>query len=200
MSEPITGRFQPMLSDADVRPLLRAWLLSEAATEPDTVVIEELGICRGQVRIDLAVVNGTIHGYEIKSDRDSLRRLDVQIDYYSRVLDRATIVTGERHLRQVQNVVPSWWGVLLVRLTNIGPQFKTVRRGRNNPSRDPRSLVEFLWLKDAMMLIEQHGVAKGVRGKPRRYVWDRVCASVTVSEMAAVVRQRLKARANPASP
>ena len=35
--------------------------------------VEELGVCRGRVRVDVAVVNGTLHGYEIKSDRDSLR-------------------------------------------------------------------------------------------------------------------------------
>ena len=199
MSGPTTGPSKRSLGDADVRPSLRTRLLAEAGAQLDTVVIEELGVCRGQVRIDLAVVNGTLHGYEIKSDRDSLRRLDAQIDYYSRVLDRATIVAGERPLRHVQNMVPRWWGVLRIHATAGGPQFKWVRRGRRNPSRDPRSLVELLWLEDAMSLLEKRGAARGVRGKARRFVWDRVCESVSVDEIAAVVREHLKARVTPAS-
>ena len=68
-------------------------------------MVDELGVCRGQVRIDVAVVNGRFHGYEIKSDRDSLRRLDGQVDLYSKVLDRATIVVGDRHFTEALNTV-----------------------------------------------------------------------------------------------
>jgi hypothetical protein len=94
--------------DADVRPALRATLLSRHAGETDTVLIEELGICRGQVRVDLAVVNGELHGYEIKSDRDSLRRLAVQLDFYGKVCDRATLVVAQRHLHHALDVLPAW--------------------------------------------------------------------------------------------
>ena len=49
-----------------------------------------------QVRIDIAVVKGALHGFEIKSDFDNLKRLARQVDLYSQVLDRATLVVGER--------------------------------------------------------------------------------------------------------
>lgn len=184
-----------ILGDADIRRALRLWLLARHAAETDTVVIEELGVCRGQVRIDLAVVNGRFHGYEIKSDRDSLRRLDGQVDMYSKVLDRATIVVGDRHFTATLNTVPRWWGVLRFESGPKGPRFKTVRRGWNNPRRDPRSLVELLWLDDAITLLTRRDVARGVRGKPRRIVWDRVCEHFDVNEIAASVRAQLKARA-----
>jgi hypothetical protein len=75
-------------SDVAIRPALRSRLLVEHAHDPETVLIEELGLRRGLVRVDIAVVNGLLHGYEIKSDRDSLRRLAKQVDVYSAVLDR----------------------------------------------------------------------------------------------------------------
>ena len=84
--------------DADIRPALRTMLLSQLGSEPDTVLVEELGLCRGQVRVDIAVVNGLLQGYEIKSDRDSLRRLGIQVVLYWKVLDRATLVVCERHI------------------------------------------------------------------------------------------------------
>jgi hypothetical protein len=36
---------------------------------------------------------------------------------------------------------------------------------------------------------------RGARGKPRELVWDRVCEHFDVTEIAAAVRERLKARA-----
>ena len=80
------------MRDAEIRPALREHLLRRHASETDTVLIEELGLRRSHVRVDLAVVNGSLHGFEIKSDRDSLRRLARQVDLYSQVLDRATLV------------------------------------------------------------------------------------------------------------
>jgi len=181
--------------DAEIRPALRMHLHVRYLREAGTVVLEELGLCRGQVRVDLAVVNGILHGYEIKSDRDSLRRLAGQVDLYGRVLDRATLVVGRRHLTEVLDIVPEWWGVLLVQPALQDLRFKTVRRGRKNPWRDPRVLVELLWLDDAMDLLDQREATRGFRGKPRRIVWDRVCEHFDVDEIAAAVRSHLKARA-----
>ena len=189
-----------VLRDADIRPALRTNLLGKHAGEADTVIIEELGVCRGRVRVDLAVVNGTLHGYEIKSDRDSLRRLATQIDFYGKVLDRATLVVGERYLPNALDVLPAWWGVLRIQEMPRRQRFETIRRGRKNPHRDPRALVEFLWLDDALALLEERQVARGVRGRPRRLIWDRVCEHFSVDEIAAAVRAQLKARAAPQVP
>jgi diadenosine tetraphosphatase ApaH/serine/threonine PP2A family protein phosphatase len=198
--EACMGAEAVVLGDAEIRPVLRSKLFDKHAGQSDTAIIEELGICRGRVRIDVAVVNGALHGYEIKSDRDSLRRLDVQVDFYGKVLDRATLVVGERHLSHALDLLPAWWGVLLIHQTASEPRFKSVRRERKNPRKDPRSLVELLWLEDALALLEARNVARGVRGKPRWFAWDRVCENFSVNEIAAAVRVQLKARAAMQAP
>ncbi len=200
MQAPTVNSPGNILSDSQVRPALRSHLLSAHVREADTVIIEELGVCRGQVRIDLAVVNGLLHGYEIKSDRDSLRRLSGQTDYYGRVLDRATLVVGDRHLTAALDIVPAWWGVLCIRPTLDGIQFKVLRRGRKNPRREARSLVELLWLDDAVALLDGRDVARGVRSKPRQFVWDKVCEHFNLEEISAAVRDHLKARATTPRP
>lgn len=182
------------LGDAEIRVALRTHLLLDQC-DKDTAVIEELGVCRGQVRIDLAVVNGVFHGYEIKSDRDSLRRLDRQIELYGKVLDYVTLVVGDRHLAAALDAVPPWWGVLRVHADRNGPGFDALREERKNPYRDSRSLVELLWLDNAIALLAQRDAARGVRGKPRRTVWDRVCEHFELEEIAEVVRAHLKTRA-----
>ena len=183
------------LSDTDIRLALLPQLREMYAAEPQTVFIEELGLCQGRARIDIAVVNGVIHGYEIKSDRDSLRRLAGQVEIYSKVVDRATIVVGNRHLAEALSSVPNWWGVLQTEETPSAVSFKLIRNGHYNPQIEARSLVELLWLDDAIDLLSRIGADRGVRSKPRRMVWDRICEQLDLEEIADAVRARLMARA-----
>ncbi len=185
----------PPLADTDIRPALKSRILADHMGDADTVLLEELGVCRGQVRIDLAVVNGLLHGFEIKSDRDSLRRLAAQADLYSKVFDRTTLVVGERHLEDALQIIPHWWGVWRIESTSQGPTFKIVRKGSKNSNLEPRHLVELLWLEPAVALLEERGLARGIKGKPRRVVWDRLCAELCAQEIAVAVRNHLKARA-----
>lgn len=184
-----------VLGDSEIRSVLRSQLSQKHAHKSRSVFIEELGLCRGQVRVDLSVVNGLLHGYEIKSDRDSLRRLNSQVELYGKVFDRATLVVGERHLAEALDNVPGWWGILLVHRSAKELQLKTIRSPRSNPKKDPRALVELLWLDDALALLEERDAARGFRGKARWIVWDRVCEICSLNEIARAVRTQLKARA-----
>lgn len=186
--------------DSEIRSVLRSQLSQKHASKSRTVFIEELGLCRGKVRVDLSVVNGLLHGYEIKSDRDSLRRLSSQVELYGKVFDRATLVVGERHLDEALDNVPEWWGILLARQSAKKLQIKTVRSTRSNPKKDPRALVELLWLNDALSMLEERDAARGFRGKARWIVWDRVCEVCSLNEIARAVRKQLKARSKKQVP
>lgn len=190
----------PLPGDREIRLALRHHLRRRWAEQPTTLFIEELGLCRGQVRVDLAVVNGLLHGYEIKSDRDRLNRLPTQVQMYSAVLDRATIVTGRRHLHDVLKIVPVWWGVLGVELDQGRAVVRSVRPAHENPGRVPRALAELLWRDEALALLESRRAAQGVRSKPRAAIWDRLCEVLDVTEIAAAVRNRLRSRAENSAP
>lgn len=181
--------------DAGLRPALRSRILAYENDTNNSTIIEELGICQGRVRIDLAVINGQFHGYEIKSDRDSLHRLYGQIDLYGKVLDKAYLVVGDRHIREVLHMVPDWWGILLLFPDTKIPSFHVLRDGKLNQEKDPRSLVELLWRDEALALLEQKNVIRGFRDKTRSVIWDRVCEFFDVDEIAAIVRAKLKTRA-----
>jgi len=188
------------LNDSKIRTALRRFLEERWAGCAETHFLEELGLCRGQVRIDLAAVNGVLHGYEIKSDRDRLTRLSSQVELYGRVVDRATIVVGTRHLRAALRLVPSWWGVLHARGVSGAISFETLRISAENLEQDPRALVELLWREEALSLLESREAAHGVRTKPRPMIWDRVCEHFELDEISAVVRDRLKLRAERSNP
>jgi hypothetical protein len=184
-----------LTGDADIRTALLERLRRRHGAEKDVAFLEEVGLCRGKVFVDVAVVNGRIHGYEIKSDRDSLRRLKGQVVLYGRVLDRASLVVGTTHLDDALAAVPQWWEIQVAELGRTGVRLKRVRFGHPNPERESRAIVELLWLDDAMALLETRGAARGFRGRPRREVWDRVCELYSIAEISNAVRHRLKARA-----
>jgi hypothetical protein len=171
-------------------------LRQQHSHEIDVVFLEEVGLCRGQVFVDVAVVNGSIHGYEIKSDRDSLRRLAGQVAMYGRVLDRASLVVGPKHVVHAVDVVPPWWEIQVAEAPTSGLRLKRVRAGRKNPARDVRALVELLWLDASLGLLAQRGGLRGYRGRPRRQIWDRLCEVYGVDEIADAVRKQLKARSS----
>lgn len=184
----------PLFTDAEIRPALRSHIKALHSGEEDTVLLEELGVGRGRVRADLALVNSVLHCYEIKSDRDGLRRLQGQVSVYGQVFDRATLVVGSRHLTDAMAMLPEWWEVIRIASTGNRPRFEVVRQGQHNQQRDPRVLVEFLWRDHALALLAHRHAARGLRRMPRPALWQHVCECYDVDEIAAAVRAKLKAR------
>lgn len=184
-----------MLRDSDIRPALRRLLRELEAASSDSVMIEELGLSKGAVRVDVAVVNGIMHAYEIKSDADSLRRLDRQAAHYGKCFDRVSLVLGPKHLELARKAVPSWWGLLRVTPGENGPVIRVLRKGRQNPAREARALIELLWREETLALLERKGVAEGLRSKPREVLWDRAAEVLALEEISVAVRAHLKANA-----
>ena len=69
-------------NDAEIRAAFHKQRLCYSHSLDDALVIDELGIMHGKARVDIAVINGSIHGYEIKSSMDTLKRLPRQMAAY----------------------------------------------------------------------------------------------------------------------
>jgi hypothetical protein len=180
--------------DVDIRRALHVEVEQIHRDDPDTRIIDELGLRQGEVRIDVAVVNGVLKGYEIKSVADTLRRLPSQIRVYSEVLDYATIVLSESHCAGALELVPLWWEVLVANDGGDRVQLGTLRRGDLNPSINKRALAELLWHSDAIALLRRKGAYRGLARKPRSEAWDRIAEVCTLDEVREAVRRQLKGR------
>src|SRR5689334_19722218 len=108
----MTAKMRLGTTDADIRSALHAKRLRRAKSDPDTLVIDELGLAHAQSRIDVAVINGCIHGYEIKSAKDNLDRFATQIDIYRLTLQKLTFVAATKHIASVMSQSPEWCGVI----------------------------------------------------------------------------------------
>jgi hypothetical protein len=183
------------VDDKQLRSALKKQVLAAHANDPNTRIVEELGLDHGASRVDVAVVNGMIHGFEIKSERDTLSRLHRQMQIYNAVLDRVTLVTCPRHTDAALRAIPEWWGV---KLAEMGPRggvrFHTLQRARNNPSLQPLVIARLLWREEAITLLEQIGQSRGLIGKPRAMLYARLAEVAPLDLLRCWVRERLKTR------
>ena len=69
-----------------------------------TTVTQELPLGNTGVRADLAYLARNFCGVEIKSDRDSLKRLERQLYVYKKYFDRTILVIGSKHWLPLQQM------------------------------------------------------------------------------------------------
>lgn len=176
-------------NDTVIRQALVSRLKEEYTTQPDYRVIPELGLWHGAARIDVAVVNGVLHGFEIKSDRDTLMRLPEQREAYNSVFDKVTLVVGSKHFVDAFKIIPDWWGVEIAHTDKNGAIFfNTIREAKNNPVQDNISIARLLWRHEALDLLESVGKADGIRSKPREVIYERIAESIELEPLKKHVR------------
>ena len=185
------------MRDSDVRRALHNRVLREHHNDPNTLVLNELGLRHGACRVDVAIVNGSLHGYELKSDLDTLERLPAQIDLYSKVLDKATLVVGERHAAKALPLLPEWWGI---KIAVMGPRggitFETSRMAAQNTHIEPLALAELLWRSEVTELLGAKGFEGGVLRKSRGHLYRLLVEASEIDELRNSVRVCLKSREN----
>lgn len=183
------------IKDSDIRTVLKSKILKRHQNDPNSVIIDELGLNHGTSRIDIALVNGLIHGYEIKSDSDSLDRLPSQINSYCNVLDRVTLVVGYKLAGQAIKMIPEWWGVKLAeQLPNCGIKISEARVPKNNPQLDKLSVARLLWRNEALDLLREIDTVNGFQSKPKKIIYDRIVDIASIETISAKVRYQLKNR------
>lgn len=183
------------ITDSDVRSALLRKVIAEHVANPNTLVVEEMGLARGACRVDVCVINGHLHGYEIKSDVDTLRRLPMQQQFYSNVLDKATIVVGQRHLDHAMEVLPEWWGVRTVsRGARNAVRMELLRPARLNPSVNGTDVAALLWRDEITTLICARNPDKAALRGNRTALCERLGEVYSLAEIRTLVREQLKRR------
>ena len=183
------------LNDPDVRELLLPFIRQEHAESSNILLVEEFAIYGGANRADIAAFNGTSHGYEIKSDRDTLDRLPSQVDAYGAIFERATLVSGPRHLDCARDIVPKWWGIVEVQSGNDGGGLLyRIREAQPNPAPCAVSIASLLWRPELLELLSKLGLDMGVRSKPNETLVRLLATHVETARLSFYVRETLRSR------
>ena len=184
-------------NDKIIRIALRKLLdkdLEEYRVKSDqpAAIFEELGVQHGTARIDIAVINGIMHGYEIKSDRDTLKRLPEQMNEFNAIFDKMTLIVGKSHLYSAVNIVPDWWGIVVAKIDkNHEVFFQTIREAENNQNQTSVSIARLLWKNEALQILEDKNKAKGLRSKPRELIYQKLADILDIDTIKEKVQYAL---------
>ena len=184
--------------DKDVRQAVKKTVLREHLSDPSTLVVEELGLDYGRSRADIVVINGEIHGYELKSDSDNLLRLPRQIHSYSSIMDKVTLVVGEKHAHEAILLIPEWWGVKIATMGSRGAvSLITERRCKKNKQVEPLELLKLIWKDEALNLLSTKvDIDWRVKNLKKEAIYNLVVDSFTLDEIRNNTRAILKSRSD----
>jgi len=187
-----TLRAKRITRDIDIRRVLLAHLEAEHNDKNNDLIVEEFG-CKA-ARADVAVINGVLHAYEIKSDSDSLDRLPSQINAYRDVFEYVTLVCGHRLLEKARLEVPKWCGLQKAEFKNGAVAISKIRAAKPNPNQSPLAVAKMLWKKEALAALRKHGW-KGISSRfTADQVWNAVANHIHIADLTNEVRQAIKAR------
>jgi len=109
----------------------------------------------GRCRADVVILNGTGAVYEIKSERDSLRRLECQIDAFSLVFATVNVIVGKNHLREVEARVPDHVGIMTL---SDRQQISTFKPAKDDPGRtNAAAIFDAINQKEAGLVLKAAG-------------------------------------------
>lgn len=187
-------------TDIEIREALHRNALRAFHRCNDTLVVDELGLSHAKVRVDVAVINGSVHGFEIKSAADTLTRLPQQLALYEECLEKLTIVCAEKHLPGVRKIAPRWCGITLAIGTRNGITFRTVREAKRNPNVRAYRLAHLLWRPEVVAILSQTTASPEVLRAPRKTLYKSLAAHFSVAEITAFIKQAMVSRQDWRSP
>lgn len=174
--------------------LIRAALLRHLeSTDPTAVIYHELPLSRGEGRADCAAVNGSLTGFEIKSEKDSLSRLEKQIQDYEKVFDFCNIVVATKHLRRARALIPNAWGIIVAEQNTEQVHLSVRRKARRNSGTSIQALIRLMWKTEALAALRKNGKSANAN-IPVRAMWFAL-EDLGKAKVATEVRIALKQRA-----
>lgn len=183
------------MRDADVRHALLRDLGVQFEDDPETRIVQEMGIWSGSVRIDVAVINGRLHGYELKSAKDTLERLDDQAALYNQVFDEVTLVTADKHYYKAIKKIPRWWGISIAVPQKDGSvAIRVSRKAKPNKNVVPLQIARLLWRVELLEILARYGLDRGVRSGTAEAIAGRLAERLPLILLQQEVRSAIKAR------
>jgi len=185
------------MNDSIIRKAFHSRMIKHNHQDPDTLVIDELGVHHGKARIDIAVINGALTGYEIKSEKDDLSRLTSQVEAYNKVFNKLTLIVAEKYFKESLELLPKWWGLITVKKgVRGGLTFNKDRIAKHNPDVDNYSVAKLLWKDEAISLLKEFGLEGKILRSNRDVLYENLADLINKENLQCMVCKILKGRQN----
>lgn len=183
------------MNDPQIRHAFHTTFLRKDHNDSTTLILDELGLEHGKCRADIAVINGHMDGFEIKSDVDSLSRLSQQINSYDAIFDYSSIIVTARHLNEVTRMIPEWWGIIsVIESTYDIPKFSVIKKPQQNAYIDDSMVAHLLWREEAQEVLFNLGMRGAQLRQKRSVLYEYIVRILGSYELRLTVREYLKKR------
>jgi|TARA_Y100001973_G_C5167320_1_gene316935 hypothetical protein len=183
------------MTDPEIRHLLIRHLLfarlARRKSFSENQLCEEVPIQNGLTRADVVFCGSRLECFEIKSHRDTLKRLFSQGWQYEQSFDRVTLVCATKHLNKAFGIIPKWWGVLEV---SGSGQLHTVRTAQSNPHVNISGMADLLENQDARAILQQSGITKGIGRMHHEQLRKTIAEHLTLSQLREATKKALTQR------
>ncbi|CBJ49575.1 sce7726 family protein [Ralstonia solanacearum] len=183
----------PALNEAAIKAIVIDHLFEKGMLR-DAVLINEMVIANWSRRADLAVANGRLTAFEIKSDLDTLSRLDGQVETYLQRFDKVVIVTTEKFYREVMRRTPDSVGVWILAPAESkqGYRIRVARPGRATDVKRADALCGFLLRTELSSFLRSQGIA--IETDYPRATLTSLAGQAPASRLRAFVLEAIKKR------
>ncbi len=141
------------LSEHEIRAFVKTQLPRLVRSSSKAFLIEEMEVCSGRARIDLAVICDQLIGIEIKGPKDDVTRLPAQEKAYSQCFDLVVLVVHESLAEKASVLIPNWWGLVVGQHKGGRIRYRFKRRPGANPNLNLETLLSLLWREEIDALL-----------------------------------------------
>ncbi|MBY8171933.1 sce7726 family protein [Vibrio fluvialis] len=137
------------LLEADIKALTLNYLRDKNIIDDNSIIMNELTIGDFSRRVDLAIFSkGKLIAFEIKSEADSLFRLNGQLDKYLEYFDKVIVVSDTKFVPSLLESLPNKIGLWEVEKSKI----KIKKKGQLQRKIEKSKLIELMDLSDLRKL------------------------------------------------
>lgn len=176
-----------VMNERDVKSKIIEWLIK---TKKHDVVVTEVAVgnvCKGgeSARSDIFAVNGDISIYEVKTERDTLARLENQLKFYTRYANRVSVVVADKFMSKVEKL-PDHIGIYRYDTKGIYEARSPIKQ-----EIEFERYLEYWWVKELKEIF---------RGFPKWYelydetATDKLLGILTKEQIRNLTLYRLKER------
>ncbi|AKF46323.1 sce7726 family protein [Pseudomonas fragariae (ex Marin et al. 2024)] len=182
-----------MFSEKEIKALLIDWLFDKGMIN-DAVIINEMVVANWSRRADIAVANGRLYGFEIKSHFDTLKRLPGQVESFQAHFDKVVVVAATKFIASIQRDYPSEIGILEVYEVSGRAKIRQVRPGRICEVKDVSKLTSLITKSELEKFLKQSGIP--VRAGMLRSELVSACGTRVSKPLRSYVLDCIKQRYN----
>lgn len=142
--------------EPDLKAIVIEQLINQNLLTSEDTIINEFNIGDFSRRVDLAVIRkNKIYAYEIKSEGDSLARLEPQVKKYLEYFDKVTVITAPKHTSKALKMTPSNVGIWEISASTIS----IIRRGKLSSKIDKLKFIDFMTVSDLIKFAKSERIA-----------------------------------------